>query len=540
MVSFESVMTGDRIGQQFLGPDNELFEIKEFVGQGSMGQVYRAIGGKSQRTVAIKISLEQNEFDSPSFALKSLSNEQKIALLGISHPNVLAYLYVNEGNDDTDPYVITEFVEGGTLDEFIKTLQAENQEPKEPNIEDAMDLLRQIAAGMQAINDTVIHRDIKPGNILLANHDGRLVPKIADFGVAKIAIDPTRQETFKGIQTISYMAPEVWNQETQTIKVDIYSVGLVFYELLLLKHPLVNQMSDPFDLHEWRTTHLHRVCPDIRGIRSDVDQSVAQVLLRMTAKRPADRPGWKEIVKVLNFEPPQTASVEVDPEILQAIQRQADEGIRKTQDEEESRLKEGEAAECRRLEHEDYKIAFQQMVSRFDAIIEAINQHTPSDRVIISGDFRKRNYKMPNGRILDVSDFGMISSNSQSNVLGGGLMSVIGGLSANLVLNGSRENIVEGTWNGIEVIITPIFDGDRLKLYREAGIDDTTIHYVEFLDHNETWRRDLPSYFGIRNRDLFFSKVGSRAYGVYQLSIRDLVSTFNQIVKVALRMPATK
>ncbi len=529
-------MIDEFIGRRILGPDNEFYEIKEFVGKGAMGRVYRAVGENSRNIVAIKISLDQNEFDSPSFALRSLSNEQKMALLGINHPNVLTYLYVNnEGDDETSPYVVTEFIEGGTLEEFIKRLRAENQEL---TLGDALDLMRQIAAGMQAINGQVIHRDMKPGNILLARKNDKFVPKIADFGVAKIAVDPTRDETFKGVQTILYMAPEVWNQERQTIKVDVYSVGLLFYELLLLKHPLIDQMNDPFDLHEWRTTHLNRVCPNIREIRADIDQSVAEILFRMTAKRPANRPEWEEIVRVLNFEQPQIVSPEVDPEILQAIRNQAEERVRKTQAEETSRLIEEETAERRRLEREDYSIAFQRLISQFDAIIEAINEHTPIDKIIISTDSSNQKYKMPNGRILSVSNFGMASSGAR--VLGGGLMSVEGGLSANLMLNGSRENIAEGTWNAVEVIIMPLFGGDRLDLYRRAGIDDATIRYVEFLDHGETWRRDLPGFFGIRNRDLFFSKVGSGAVDVYQLSTRDLINTFNQIVKVALRMPATR
>src|SRR6267142_3493536 len=107
--------------------------------------------------------------------------------------------------------------------------------------------MRDIAMGAQAVNEHMIHRDIKPDNILINGPADAPQPKIADFGIARIGSEYTRPETFKGIQMFWYKAPEVWRQEKNTFKIDVYSVGLVFYQILTLAHPLMQFVPQPFD-----------------------------------------------------------------------------------------------------------------------------------------------------------------------------------------------------------------------------------------------------------------------------------------------------
>src|SRR5437867_7017735 len=92
-----------------------------------------------------------------------------------------------------------------------------------------------IAAGAQAINERLIHRDIKPDNIIITEND---IPKIGDFGISKVLGAATRPESFKGGQHLRYMAPEGWSMTTNTPKLDVYSTGIVFYEMITGEHPL--------------------------------------------------------------------------------------------------------------------------------------------------------------------------------------------------------------------------------------------------------------------------------------------------------------
>lgn len=528
-------MAQDIIGMRLAGPSEEFFEIKSFLGQGSFGKVYKAIGESGGKVVAVKTAQTDNDFDSPSFALRSLSNEIKLAMLEIKHPNVVSYLYVNEdGNDEIGPYVMMEFIEGGTLFDLLK-----NQKQRGENlpISDAISLMRGIALGAEAINERVIHRDIKPDNIMLDGKANNHIPRIADFGISKIAIEPTRPETFKGTQAVSYMAPEVWNQQKHSFKIDVYSVGLVFYEILMLQHPLLSQIDDPSNFLDWRNAHLNKLCPDIRQIRSDISASMARVLLKMVDKYPANRPTWEEVLAVLSFDKPKTAAVEIDPEVLAAFTKQADDQFRAKQAQTEAEIKRVEKQNLLQHRSGEYNQAFIRLIEGFDQIIETLNQQLPDVKIIISGTPSDRKYTMPNGRAISCINFGYIST-GQSNVIGGGFMGVGGGLSANLAFYGSHENISEGYWSAVQVTM-PLVSGDsKLDLYRNAGVDDQTIRYVEFLDYNQSWRRDLPGFFGIRNTELFFSRIGFSGMDVYQLNSADVSKTFNDILKVALKMPS--
>lgn len=530
-------MAKDIIGSKLVGPNDELFELNKLLGNGAFGKVYRAVGEKSGKTVAVKVALSDNGFDSPSFALRSIKNEIKHAMLEIKHPNVVSYLYVNEDdNDEIGSYLMMEYVEGGTLFNLLKELK---QTGDTLPLEQAISLMRGIALGAEAINEKVIHRDIKPDNIMLDKITDGFIPRIADFGISKVAIEPTRPETFKGTQAICYMAPEVWNQQKNTSKIDVYSVGLVFYEILMLTHPLLSQISDPSDFLEWREAHLNKLCPDIRQYRSDISAPIARILLKMTDKFPANRPSWNEVLEVLNFDKPKNNTVEIDPDLLAAFTKQAEDKFRAEQAQNEKQLKELEKRNLTQLRREEYNQAFIRLIEGFDKIIEVLNQQLPDVKIIISGTELDRIYKMPNNKSVSCTNFGY-TLDGKRNVLGGGFMGVSGGLSANLALYGSHENISEASWSAIEVTMPWVGDGyKRLDLYRRAGVDDETIRFVERMDYDKPWRADLPSFFGMRDRDLFFSKIGFGGLDVYQLVNADVSRTFNEILKVALKMPSS-
>lgn len=528
-------MVDEFIGKKIKGPNDELFEIVNFLGNGSFGKVYQTVGAKSGMTAAVKTALNDKYSNASTDGLRALINEMKHALIGINHPNVVSYLHVDEeGDNEVGPYILMEYVNSGNLLELLRRLRTgmESLELKE-----TISLMRGIALGAEAINEKLIHRDIKPDNIMLSGKSNDYIPKIADLGLSKIAIDPTRAETFKGVQAIAYMAPEVWNRLKNTQKIDVYSVGLVFYEILLLAHPYIGKMHDPTDFLEWRDAHLSMLCPDIRQSRSDISPEISRLLQRMTDKQPANRPDWEEVLKILHFTPPEKTSVKVDPSLIQALKNQADEIFRAKQSQTEAELKAAAKQKLQQLRMEEYNETYYRLIIKFDEIIEALNSEIPDIEIIISGDPSHRQYKLPNGKSVTCRNFGY-APHGNRNVLGGGYMGVSGGLSANLVLMGSHDDISQGSWNAITVT-TPLYTGSKkLDLYKRANIDNITIEYLEDYGYKLPWSRDLPRFFGINESTLFFQKAGIGAMDVYQLEMKDIFETFNDILKVALKIPA--
>ena len=189
------------IGSTLIGPDNETFKITDFLGNGAFGEVYRAVGENSGSVVAVKLI--------PLSALPS--EESKTALLNeirtaqqVEHPNVVRILHVNDGaSSPVGPYVFMEYIGDGNLAELLRRqIQANAEIP----LNRAIEMMIDIAQGACAANAKVIHRDIKPDNVLVAGN--RL--KIGDFGISKLVDESTRTKTFKGSQHIAYMAPEGW------------------------------------------------------------------------------------------------------------------------------------------------------------------------------------------------------------------------------------------------------------------------------------------------------------------------------------------
>jgi eukaryotic-like serine/threonine-protein kinase len=139
------------------------------------------------------------------------------------------------------------------------------------------------------------------------------------LNISKFVDESTRLHTFKGRQHIWYMAPEGWANQANTIKIDVYSVGLVFYEILTLQHPLLPHVADPTDFLDWEKAHLYQPCPDVRTSRNDVPLSIAQLLSRMVSKRPDDRPYWDEVLNVLS-QPSVVSGTTKNPTITAAVE----------------------------------------------------------------------------------------------------------------------------------------------------------------------------------------------------------------------------
>jgi serine/threonine protein kinase len=203
------------------------YRIIRLLGRGSMGVVYLAHDEALDRQVAIKFT-DPNQL-SPSFRKRFL--EEARAMARVSHPNVLQVHAF--GEHEERPYFVMEFVEGQTLEQWLK------DRPSQPDLDVALGILDDLCLGIAAIHaQNTVHRDIKPSNILL---NDQLRPRVADLGLAALRLDQQSKPEIVG--TPAYMAPEIafssLSDPALRARADVYSLACVAYELFV-GHP-------PFD-----------------------------------------------------------------------------------------------------------------------------------------------------------------------------------------------------------------------------------------------------------------------------------------------------
>ena len=347
-----------RIGDVIPGAtENDRYTIKDVLGSGAFGVVFRAeaVDGNS---VAIK-TISTAALDDT--ALRALINEGK-HIIQVCHQNVLAVKYFHDGNTHPHfpPYIVMEYADGGTLADLLRQRTASQQYF---SIQELLPLFRQLADGMKAINNVVVHRDIKPDNILVS--EGIL--RISDFGLSKLVAAATRSDTFKGINHIRYCAPEAWRQQKNSPAMDIYSMGIVFYELGCLRQPYdVNPGGDLVE--NWREAHLTQQAHDPREYNSAISLWLSQVILKMIAKRLQDRyQSWDEVLEALTREESQDSD---GIDISHIVER----AIRRHHTLEANRLQ-AEAEQKRRREYESTIIySFQEILEAAQATIDAFNK----------------------------------------------------------------------------------------------------------------------------------------------------------------------
>ncbi|HWZ82511.1 MAG TPA: serine/threonine-protein kinase [Terriglobales bacterium] len=204
-----------------------VYQIVEEIGHGGMGDVYRAIRADGQYTKEVAVKLVRGGFDSAAVQ-ERFRNERQI-LASLDHPNI-ARLLDGGSTDDGVPYLVMELIEGTRIDSYC--------DEHKLSITDRLRLFRSVCAAVQfAHQRLVIHRDIKPGNILVTQEGA---PKLLDFGIAKI-LDPAASGdetvTIARALTPEYASPEQIRGEPITTASDVYSLGVVLYQLLTGRSP---------------------------------------------------------------------------------------------------------------------------------------------------------------------------------------------------------------------------------------------------------------------------------------------------------------
>ncbi len=213
-------------GELQAGEDIGGYKIRSLLGEGGMGEVYLADDLQFGRTVAIK--LVKSAFGRASF-LRQFEQEKRI-LAGLNHPNI-ARLYGGAVTPGGLPYFVMEYVAGERLDDYCTK--------RHLSIAQRLEIFRKICSAVSyAHQNLVIHRDLKPGNIRVTD-EGE--PKLLDFGIAKLLDDaadvPEQTVTLASVMTPDYASPEQVRGERMTTASDVYSLGVILYELLAGEKP---------------------------------------------------------------------------------------------------------------------------------------------------------------------------------------------------------------------------------------------------------------------------------------------------------------
>ncbi|VEG64556.1 putative serine/threonine-protein kinase PknB [Staphylococcus condimenti] len=249
---------------------SDRYKIVEFLGGGGMSNVYLAEDSILDRKVAVKmihIAPHEKEEMIRRFE-REVHNTSRL-----SHENIVNVIDV--GENDEYFFLVMEYIEGPTLSEYIKT-----HGPL--SIETAVNFAEQILNGIQHAHEAgIVHRDIKPQNILVDRHK---TLRILDFGIAKALSETAMTQTSHVLGTVQYLSPEQAKGESTDMRTDIYSIGIVLYEMLVGEPPFTGETAVSIAIK-----HIQDPMPNASDKRSEIPQALSNVILKATEKNRNDR-----------------------------------------------------------------------------------------------------------------------------------------------------------------------------------------------------------------------------------------------------------
>ncbi|QEL14827.1 serine/threonine-protein kinase [Limnoglobus roseus] len=438
-------------GLVITGPNGkDTLRLEEGLGGGAFGIVFRATDTTNGRSYAVKFP--QCAIFGGAPELSAFFNEVEAAKQ-IRHPNVVSVLHTEVNQPNQSPYLVMEYLPGGTLKKRLDGVKAAGKQL-------AADAVRQIAEslidGMAAINAKMLHRDLKPDNILL---DGD-TPKIADFGLSKLVGAATRTSTFKGGQHVLYMAPEGWKGDKNEIQLDMYALGIVLYEVAALKYPY----KIPADSNGLRDMHLFQAAPPLTSLRPDLPTSFCHVVTRLMEKSPRARfAQWTEVkdAVVRAFTPAAGATAKHSPIISSMVntigalhdvhsKRQLEEDARVAQQGDWRKLNEFQA---------------DKLMEEIKAAVEGFNHSSPLAQIQFSArGGSKGDFTLPFGGPLRIKFFDVqpVLKLKRGVARYAALVVDMDGAGLNFLLFRSDEDDLYGRWVPVRINISAIVDPRKM------------------------------------------------------------------------------
>jgi serine/threonine-protein kinase len=263
------------------------YDIVAELGRGGMGVVYKGYEASLNRYVAIKVLADSLAHDE---AIKERFLREARSMAALNDPHIIQIYFI--GEDEGQTYFVMEFVEGESLGSMLKR-------DHKLTVEQSAKVIQQTALGLATAHDRgVVHRDIKPGNLMITSRGS---VKIADFGIALSNQDLSKKLTTTGefVGTPGYLSPEVCLGKPVDQRSDIFSLGIVLFEMLTGKMPFNDE--SPLGL---MLEVVKAQIPDVREINKDADPQIAGILTKMIAKEPAERyQNCHDLVTDLNLHP---------------------------------------------------------------------------------------------------------------------------------------------------------------------------------------------------------------------------------------------
>ena len=249
---------------------NDRYQIIKSIGEGGMANVYLALDTILDRNVAVKV-LRGDLAHDEKFVRRF--QREALAASSLSHPNIVEVYDV--GEDNGNYYIVMEYIEGRQLKQLLKKRE-------KLTLTEAIDIMLQVTDGMSTAHDAyIIHRDIKPQNIMILDNG---VVKITDFGIAMAMNSTQLTQTNSVMGSVHYLPPEQANGKSATLQSDVYSMGILMYELITGKLPYKGNNAVEIALK-----HLKEPFPSIKKDMPEIPQSVENIILRATAKNPKNR-----------------------------------------------------------------------------------------------------------------------------------------------------------------------------------------------------------------------------------------------------------
>ncbi len=246
------------------------YEITELIGEGGMADVYKAVDVVDGKEVAVKIL--KKEFAESEEFLRRFRNESK-AIAVLSHPNIVKIYDV--GFSEKIQFIVMEYIDGITLKEYMESERVLNWK-------DSVHFVTQILRALQHAHERgIVHRDIKPQNIMMFT-DGTI--KVMDFGIAKFAREEGRTATDQAIGTVHYISPEQARGDVTDAKSDLYSVGVMLYEMLTGQKPF--DTDNPVSI---AVMHMQNIAELPRHINPDIPEPIEEIIVHAMEKNPNDR-----------------------------------------------------------------------------------------------------------------------------------------------------------------------------------------------------------------------------------------------------------